>query len=118
MKEEKIRPIKPSEVTQCIPNWIIKGANECIKAHYQELNKESYFTQDTLIEYCLKYAPNEEIDRKTIFDNHWLDIEPIYRKEGWIVEYDKPAYCENYAANFTFKIPEIKNMNIKLVSKL
>jgi hypothetical protein len=35
-----------------------------------------------------------------------LDIEPIYREAGWIVEYDKPAYCENYDANFTFTIPK------------
>jgi hypothetical protein len=24
---------------------------------------------------------------KRCFKNHWLDIEPIYREAGWIVEY-------------------------------
>ena len=103
---EAIKPIKPSEVIQFIPNWIIRGTNECILTHYKELTKESHFTQDTLIDFCLKYAPDDDIDRNTIFENDWLDVEPIYRKEGWIVEYDKPAYCENYPANFTFKVPK------------
>ena len=105
MKEELVEPIKPSEVSQYIPNWIIKGTNECINSHYKELHKESHFTQDALIEYCLKYAP-KDVTRHTIFDNHWLDIEPIYRRAGWIVEYDKPAYCETYLATFTFKLPK------------
>ena len=101
-----IEPIKPSEVKQIIPEWVIKGANECIQKHYHHLHKESHFTQDALIDCILKYKPNEEIDRNTLFNNHWLDIEPIYRIAGWEVEYDKPSYCETYPANFTFKIPK------------
>lgn len=103
--EEIINPIKPSEVSQYIPNWIIKGANECINANYKELKRKSHFTQNELIEYCLKYAP-EGVTRKIIFDNCWLDIEPIYRREGWIVEYDMPGYNEHYDPNFTFKLPK------------
>lgn len=98
-----VEPIKPSEVSQYIPDFVIKGANECINAHYHELSKESRFTQDELISYILKYAP-EDVTRRTLFDNNWLDIEPKYRRAGWKVEYNKPAYCENYPANFTFRI--------------
>lgn len=100
-----VEPIKPSEVYQTIPSWIIKGANECIKDHYKELHKESHFTQDTLVKYCLKYAP-EGTKSRIIFENNWLDIEPVYRKVGWIVEYDSPGYCESYPATFTFKLPK------------
>ena len=67
--------------------------------------KNLIFTQNTLIDYCLKYAP-DEVNRQTIFKNSWLDIEPIYRRAGWLVKYDKPGYCENYLANFTFKLPK------------
>lgn len=42
-------------------------------------------------------------NRKEIFDNHWLDIEEVYRAQGWSVVYDKPAYNESYTASFTFK---------------
>lgn len=100
-----INPIKPSEVHQFIPDWVIKGANKCIKDHYKELYKESNFTQNTLVEYCLRYAP-EGTKRDMLFDNHWLDIEPMYRREGWIVEYDKPGFNEHYEATFTFRIPK------------
>lgn len=98
-----IEPIKPSEIKKFIPEFIIKGANECIQDHYHELKRSSKFTQDELIEYVLKYAP-EEVTRANIFDNNWLDIEPTYRKAGWKVIYDGPAYCENYPATFTFYI--------------
>lgn len=101
-----IEPIKPSEIKQIIPDWVIKGTNECIQKYYHHLDKTSHFTQDALIDCILKYKPNEEISRNTLFDNHWLDIEPIYRIAGWEVEYDKPAYCEDYPANFTFRIPK------------
>ena len=40
--------------------------------------------------------------RSDIFDKHWLDVEEAYRKVGWTVVYDKPAYCESYEAYYTF----------------
>lgn len=102
----KVEPIKPSEITQEIPDWVIDGANKCIKKHYVELKKESHFTQNELLKFVLDAYPGnkDEINSTVIFDNHWLDIEPIYRKVGWTVIYDKPAYYETYDANFTFKI--------------
>ena len=102
----KVEPIKPSEITQEIPDWVIEGANKCIKKHYHELEKESHFTQDELMDFALAEYPGdkEEINRNIVFENNWLDIEPIYRKVGWTVIYDKPAYCESYPATFTFKI--------------
>lgn len=101
----KVEPIKPTDIKQEIPDWVIKGANECIKKHYNELRKESKFTQDELIYYILNCAPadDETITRRTLFDNNWLDIEPIYRQAGWKVDYDKPGYNEFYDANFTFR---------------
>lgn len=100
-----VKPIKPTEVSQNIPNWIIKGANECIKDNYVESNKESRFTQETLLNCCMMFAP-EGITTETIFKKHWLDIEHIYRQEGWKVTYDKPAYDEHYKPFFVFKIPQ------------
>lgn len=99
-------PIKPSEIKQIIPEFVIKGANECIQKHYHHLDKTSHFTQDELIECILKYKPNEEISKQTLFDNNWLDIEPIYIIAGWEVVYDRPAYYEGYPANFTFIVPK------------
>lgn len=102
LKTNTVEPIKPSEVQQIIPDWIIEGTNECIQDNFVASHGESHFTQKTLLKYVMKHRPNENITSDMIFKNHWLDIEPIYEKAGWKVDHDKPAYCENYEANFTF----------------
>jgi hypothetical protein len=43
------------------------------------------------------------LNRHQIYDEHWLDVEDAYRKKGWDVVYDKPAYNETYEASFEFK---------------
>ena len=99
----KIKPISPNKIEQYIPDFVIQAANECIQYHYKAATKSSHFTQNELIKYILKHiSKDKDITRDTLFRNNWLDIEPIYRKQGWEVEYDQPGYCESYAANFTF----------------
>ena len=41
---------------------------------------------------------------KMLYEKHYLDVEDAYRKRGWIVDYDKPAYNETYDAFFEFYI--------------
>jgi hypothetical protein len=41
--------------------------------------------------------------RQQVFDNNWLDVEDIFRKAGWKVNYEKPAYNESYPASFKFQ---------------
>lgn len=100
-----IEPISPDELVQEFPDFVIIGANNCIKKHFVELEGESHFTQDALIDSILAVAP-EDVTRDTLIKKHWLDIEPLYRKAGWKVVYDKPGYCESYKANFTFSKPK------------
>ena len=97
-----IAPIRPEDVTPAIPDWVIAGANKCIKDNYKESKKQSHFTQDELMDYVLGEAP-EGTTRSYIFDNDWLDIEPIYRQVGWEVTYDKPPYYDTRPATFSFK---------------
>jgi hypothetical protein len=37
-----------------------------------------------------------------IYANRWMDVEPVYRKAGWKVDYDRPGYNESYEAHYTF----------------
>lgn len=37
-----------------------------------------------------------------VYEKGWLNVEDVYRKAGWKVEYDKPAYNETYNAYFVF----------------
>ena len=46
------------------------------------------------------------LDSESVYRYSWLNVEDIYRAAGWLVEYDKPGYNEDYEASFTFKKPE------------
>ena len=102
-----IEPIRPDEVFQPIPDWVIKGVNKCIKENYKESEKRAQFSQDVLIEYILAEAP-KGTTRKNVFDNAWLDIEDKYRQVGWVVTYYRPPYYETGPSMFTFKKPDKK----------
>jgi hypothetical protein len=46
------------------------------------------------------------ISRQAVFERHLLDVEPLYRKAGWKVEYEKAAYYEvDRDSVFTFRAP-------------
>lgn len=98
-----VQPIRPQEVVtkkvETIPNVVIEAFNELIAKNYTGYS--ATVKQDDIIK--LIRSKDETISRKHIFDNHWLDVEDIYRKNGWVVEYDKPGYNESYDARFIFK---------------
>jgi hypothetical protein len=48
-------------------------------------------------------ASGKKISADKVFENGWMDVESIFRKEGWKVTYDKPAYNEPYEAYYIFK---------------
>jgi hypothetical protein len=97
---KNIKPITPEEVeeSQTLPDTVLAVWNELITKNYR--NGKSVVKQNE--------AVNALVDvllypRQSIFDKGYLDIEGVYRKAGWVVEYDKPAYNESYEATFTFK---------------
>lgn len=90
-KKNKIEPIRPEEVDIPLPDFVISGANACIKVHYRHISKMSEFTQDELMNYILERTPSNmnNITKETLLKNNWLDIEPLYEDAGWNVYYDK-----------------------------
>jgi len=60
------------------------------------------FTQDDVV---LRVGKHMGCTRTEIFDNHWLDVEFYFQHKGWIVEYDRPGYCDSGKATFTFQRP-------------
>lgn len=95
-------PIAPSEVadlkTTLIPEYVFNAFNHMIAKKWN--GSSSSFTQDAVID---KICETQTVDRQYLFSNNYLDVEDSYRKAGWVVEYDKPAYNETYEAMFTFK---------------
>lgn len=96
-----IKPISPDNIVEAklktIPDQVIQAFNEMIARKWN--GSSSTIKQDDVITEIQK---NFACGRHEIFDNKWLDVEDIYRAEGWIVEYDKPAYNESYPATFEF----------------
>ncbi len=106
MLEMTMKPIRPSELVatrlEQIPESVINCWNNIIAEKWEPNAKRSLVFQDDIIAVLLEKHPN--IERSDIFDKHWLDIEDIYRAQGWLVKYDKPHYTENYKANFEFRV--------------
>lgn len=87
---------------EVLPDFVFEAFNNIIAKNFN--NNSSHFRQDEVVEEMIKLAQfSEPIDKKIIFDNHYLDVEDVYREEGWTVSYDSPAYCEDFPATFTFK---------------
>lgn len=100
-----MKPITPKEandnIEKSFPDFVVEAVNNCINKHY--FGKSSFtIKQNEIVDEILKLAP-EGTKKQEIFDKHWLDFETAYRKAGWSVYYDKPAYNEDYDAFFEFK---------------
>jgi hypothetical protein len=100
MSSEKVRPIKPSEIedkkTATFPDAVFESFNEMIIKNYSGIS--ATVKQKDVV----KLMVDKGLNQKQIIDNHWLDVEPIYRKEGWHVKYDGPGYNESYEPYFVF----------------
>ena len=102
-----IKPISPKDVssikTTQIPEFVIDLWNQIIAKNWNPNSKKSHVLQNEIIDLILTNS-DTEITRAEIFSNRWLDVEDIYREQGWNVVYDKPAYNETYEALFEFSI--------------
>ena len=100
-------PISPGQATQKklddIPEFVFDAFNEAISA---DLNMNGCATvmqgevADSIVQHASKHGVI--VTRNDVFARKWLDVENHYRQAGWRVVYDKPAYNENYEANFRF----------------
>jgi hypothetical protein len=91
-------PIRPEDATRDLPEGVYTCFNTLIRKHL--IDGKANFT---LSEAADLIAQHMGCSRVEVYDNKWCDVEDTYRAVGWDVTFDKPAYNENYAANFTFK---------------
>ncbi len=96
------KPLKPSDVpnlkAQTLPDEVLEAFNEVIAKHFS--GGVATFTQEEVVQLLV----SKGFDRGAIFAKNLLDVEDIYRKEGWSVTYDKPGYNESYSAKFIFRV--------------
>lgn len=85
---EGISPIRPEQVGEVqleqIPDVVIETFNGLIAQN--SLDGHAKVEQDAVVEKLIEAGLN----RDEIFENHWLDVEDLYRAAGWDVKYDKP----------------------------
>ena len=97
-----VKPITPSEViaSKQIPDVVIETFNQEISKKWD--GRKSVVFQDEVVDILISKLANEWT-ANDIYEAHWMDVEPIFRKAGWIVDYDKPGYNENYRPTYTFR---------------
>lgn len=95
------KPITPKEIgsKNSFPEEVIDAFNELIPKN------GGIVMQNEVIDLIISkmQANGKEVSREDVFKNRWLDVEAVYRKAGWKVEYDKPGYNETYEASFSFR---------------
>jgi len=104
----EVKPISPKALIEArkkpdfFPPEIIEAFNELIAKNFN--GHSATVDQEEAQELAIsKMAKNgRKISSKDIYNNGWMDIEPLFRDNGWEVEYDKPGYNESYEAFFVF----------------
>lgn len=108
MSTERVKPLSPKEVAgeklKSFPNEVLESFNELIIRNAGGGSEQIVVCQQEVIALMV----NKGLNRNQIFKNGWLDIEDLYRKAGWKVEYDKPGYNEDYLPYFIFSRPRQK----------
>ena len=90
---------------EMIPDFVITAFNDLLTENYQEDETImfAYIEQEDVIRKILEYSKDDELTREIIFKKHYLDIENLYRNNGWEVDYKKPMADEYFKAYFVFK---------------
>lgn len=92
---------------KAFPDWVFEAFNQCIAMEYT--GKRATVKQDAVIDKMIELQGGafdeaaRQSMRRTIFDKGYLNVEEVYREQGWNVEYDKPGYNESYGAFWVFK---------------
>lgn len=101
----KVKPVSPDEVDfkRNIPDIVVKAFNTLIKKYWD--GRQAIVKQPVVIDEIMKgfRDAGAPIERQVIWDEHYLDVEPLFRKAGWKVMYDKPAMDDNYDAYWKFQ---------------
>ena len=94
-----IKPISPDEIVISLPDEVIEVFNELLKKNWRGESTTVTIYQTDVADLV---ASAMNISRNEVFNRRYLDVEEYYRKAGWRVSYEKPAYNESFRAYFEF----------------
>lgn len=99
-----VKPISPKDVVtakqESLPDQVMEAFNELIAENWKESHSK-FKQKEVLMRIKIKFQ-STTMTEDQILDNNWLDVEEVYRKAGWNVIYDSPAYNESYEPTFEF----------------
>jgi hypothetical protein len=99
-----VRPITPKEAAEqqlaTLPPEVITCWNGLIAKALR--NGAATIQQEDALQALSEAMGLKGSQHQRIFDNGWLDIEPLFRANGWAVKYDKPTYDESRDAFWVF----------------
>jgi len=102
-----VKPVSPSEAldlkVDTTPDFVFEAWNRVIVRNLKD--GVSKFFQSELIFEILDCSNDGELTSFNVTDRGWLDMEPVFRRLGWKVVYDKPGYNEIYEPFFEFTLP-------------
>lgn len=110
------KPISPSDIPSykavSFPNYVFDAFNELIAINFSDGTAD--ILQKDVVALMLQKAnvgidPDESfggynagLTKGQILSLGYLNVEEVYRAQGWKVSYDKPGYNESYDALFRF----------------
>jgi hypothetical protein len=97
------KPISPKDVAKfkadTFPAYVFDAFNQLISENYN--NRSATVKQKDVVTRMLLLS--DTANKDDIFSKGYLNVEEIYRAQGWKVSYDKPGYIESYDAYFEFR---------------
>lgn len=105
------KPITPEEAkkrhsAEFVPDEIYEVIDDLLAKRYGASIK---ITQKEVIAKALEKMRSDgtSVPQEDFFTNHWLDIEPAYEAQGWLVKYCAPDYGDtNFDAYWLFSVSE------------
>lgn len=99
----KVKPLTPAQAGKIklaeIPDFVIQAVNNLLLRNHTK-GAITILQKDVVTEILNLAEP--KMTRDELFKSGYLNFEPIFRKNSWGVEYDKPAFNETYEAKFIF----------------
>jgi hypothetical protein len=106
-----IKPFSPTEACAnkvlAIPKEIIQAVNELLAERYND-RAAIHITLKEVKARCRKIlgidglsSDGDEVDA---WPSSFWDFEPVYRDQGWTVDYDRPTHNESYDGYYIFGI--------------
>jgi hypothetical protein len=99
---KQVKPLSPKDLKKnldkAIPSFVITAVNKLLKKDFR--GGEVIIMKKDLMSEIKKI---KEISDNELYDNKWLDFEPIFRKNGWNVTFESPDRGESFDDYFKFK---------------